>query len=133
MPDSALADVRRTLAAITESIASLPEVRPSQLPAPVVEAIGDLIHACDGLSTAMAGDTTEDAAVILASVRAYRRLLWLTLAEAMPEQAGFWTDDYIQAERAAEARAAAGLIPRFYRDPDFEARVRAQWLGEDKA
>ncbi len=33
-------------------------------------------------------------------------------------------------ERAAEAKTAAGLIPRFYSDQGFEEALRAQWLGE---
>ncbi len=33
-------------------------------------------------------------------------------------------------ERAAEAKTAAGLIPRFYSDQGFEETLRAQWLGE---
>ncbi len=39
-------------------------------------------------------------------------------------------EDYKSKERAAEAKTAEGLIPRFYSDQGFEETLRAQWLGE---
>lgn len=132
MPDSTLADVRRTLTTIAENILRLPELRPSQLPTAGKAAIGDLIRACDTLIAVLAGQAAQnpEAAELLSGARAQRRLLFLALAEAMPEQAAFWTEGYREQERIAAARAAAGLIPRFYDDQEFEETLRARWLGE---
>ncbi|HWE64524.1 MAG TPA: hypothetical protein VHB98_22645 [Chloroflexota bacterium] len=132
MADSALNEVRRTLAEISESILQLPEVRPSQLPAAGTEAIAALIRACDVLIAALTAHPVRspEADELLTGVRAQRRLLFLVLAEARPDQARFWTEEHRLKDPATDAKIAAGLIPRFYTDQEFEATLRAQWLGE---
>jgi hypothetical protein len=128
-----MADARRTLANISASIMRLPEARPTQLPPDGVAAIGDLIRACDLLISALLGHAAQnpEADELLMGIRAHRRLLFLALAEATPDQARFWTEEFTERERAADAKAAAGLIPRFYSDVEFEETLRAKWLGDD--
>ena len=132
MPDPALADFHRTLATVSEHILRLPEQRPSQLPATGAAALVELIRACDTLIAALAALAAQspEAAELLGGARAQRRLLYLALAEAAPEQAPFWTEAYREQQRVAAERAAAGLIPRFYSDGGFEEAFRARWLGE---
>jgi hypothetical protein len=135
MPDPGLTDIQNTLDAISKSVLRLPESRPSQFAPEWVSAIGDLIRACDALALALAGYDTQSsqADALLAAVRAQRRLLFLVIAEADPDQAEFWTEEYRESERTAEAHMAAGQAPRFFTDQEFESSLRARWLGEDDA
>jgi hypothetical protein len=132
MPEAMLADIRHALADIAQSIMRLPESRPSSLPPVVREALGDLINACDLLIAALAGPDVGDpeAGALLTIARAHRRLLYLALAEAAPDRAAFWTEEYREQERATNIKIAAGLIPRFSNDDTFESTLRARWLGE---
>ena len=84
MPDPGLTDIQNTLDAISKSVLRLPESRPSQFAPEWVSAIGDLIRACDALALALAGYDAQssEADVLLAGVRAQRRLLFLVIAEA---------------------------------------------------
>jgi hypothetical protein len=132
MADSTLADARRMAAEIAANILRLPEVRPSQLPLEAVAATGDLLRACDALIDILAGQPTQpaEADTLLTSLRAHRRLLFLVLAEAAPEQAALQMEEIRDQDRTAEAKMAAGLIPRFFSDPHFEEALREQWLGD---
>ncbi len=135
MPDPNVADIRTMLDAILKSVLRLPESRPSQFAPEWTSAIGDLIRACDSLIQALLGLDVQspEADELLGAVRAHRRLLFLAIAEADPDQVAFWTEAYRESERTAEAHMAAGQTPRFFTDQEFESSLRAQWLGEDDA
>lgn len=133
MADSTLADVRGTLAEISASILHLPEQRPAQLPPAVAEVIGDLMRACDSLTSALIGYGAErpEAIGLLNEVRAHRRLLFLVFAAMLPDQAEHRTESAGFQEKVTNAKRAAGLIPTFYTDDRFAETLRAQWLGRD--
>jgi len=133
MTDSTLADIRTMLATISTSILRLPESRPSQLTPEWTSAIADLLRACDSLVVALTGYAVQGPEVdeLLGVLRAYRRLLFLAIAEADPDQAAIWTEAYRESERTAETQTAAGLLPRTFGDQRSEDSLRARWLGDD--
>ncbi len=133
MTDSTLADISAMLAAIGTSVLRLPESRPSQFGTEWTSAIGDLLRACDSLIHALTGRGEQESGAdhLLAEARAYRRLLFLAIAEADPDQAVFWTEAYKESERVSEAQTAAGLHPRYFADQQAESDLRARWLGDD--
>jgi hypothetical protein len=133
MTDSTLADARAMVTSIAKSVLRLPESRPSQFTPAWTSAIGDLLRACDSLVLALTGSAVQDPEVdgLLADIRAYRRLLFLVIAEADPDQAAFWTEAYRESERTAEAQTAAGQLPRYFSDQESESSLRARWLGDD--
>jgi hypothetical protein len=132
MTESDLADVRRMVADLAYHVLRLPEERPSVMPAVGRAALADLLHACDVLIPVLAGQHQLDteATGLLATLRAHRRLLFLVLAELEPQEMPARTEAARDREAALAAKMAAGLIPRFYTDQEFDATLRAAWLGE---
>lgn len=126
MAEPSVAESRGTLAEVARGVLTLVEDGLSASPS-LVEKLGQLIRASDDQIARMALASMDDLErqELVAIARALRRVLYLLLADATPEQAWFWTEEWQAGERAVDARLARSAEERPYTEQEFDAALRA--------
>jgi len=89
--------------------------------------LGALIRAADVLLEHRVVDPSDDPLVFdfMRMARGLRNMAYAVLAEANPEQAWFWTEEWQARERAVEANIATGDLIHFESDDALLAELTA--------
>lgn len=127
MAESSVAASRGTLAEVARGVLTLVEDRQFARSPLLIERLGQLIRASDDqiARTALGPMDDPEQKELLTIARALRRALYLLMADANPDQAWFWTEEWQAGERAVDARLAVRTGERPYTEDEFDAALRA--------
>jgi hypothetical protein len=95
-----------------------------------LEVIGSLIRAADEFLALVQHvdeqNLSEELLDLRSAARALRKLAYLVMANANPDQAWFWTEDWQAGEREADDQIAAGHTTFHTSTDDFLAAMDAR-------